>query len=192
MPLNTFIGFNYFTNDQMFSGTEFELSSVGISVNTRPRDGLGYGVQISKGDQIDFANVQRGDQFRFGHNLSYNITHQLLIRLSQSYQTLDVRGGELFQTVLTDLRLSYQFSRASSLRLSLIHQDTIRDTSLYGFTIDERSKRLDSQLLYSYQLNPQTVFFAGYSTSGLDDDALPGISKTSDSVFVKFSYAWIL
>ena len=191
LPLNTRISARFSQYDQAFSGSAFDLSQWSINFSTRPVRGVSYSTNLSGGDQIDFANVQAGDQLRFFHSLFYHVNQHFLVNLSQTYQELDVSGGRLFHTVLSDLRLSYLFSRASVLRFSLIHRDTRRDPLLYSFDIDSRSKAVEAEFLYSYKLNPQTVFYIGYTTAGIENDRLSGLERTSDNVFVKLSYAWI-
>ena len=191
LPLHTRIGVSFSSNEQVFAGSAFDLSALSIDFSTRPVRGINYLARFTGGNQIDFANVQRGDQLSFSHILGYNITQHLLVNLSQTFQVLDVPGGELFRTVLTDLRFSYLFSRASFFRISLIHQATRRNSELYEFAIDKRSDSVEAEILYSYKLNPQTVFFIGYTTSGIENERLSGLGKTSDNVFVKLSYAWI-
>ena len=191
LPLHTRIGVSFSSNEQVFAGSAFDLSELSIDFSTRPVRGINDLARFTGGNQIDFANVQRGDQLSFSHFLGYNITQHLLVNLSQTFQVLDVPGGELFRTVLTDLRFSYLISRASFFRISLIHQATRRNSELYEFAIDKRSDSVEAELLYSYKLNPQTVFFLGYTTSGIENERLSGLGKTSDNVFVKLSYAWI-
>ena len=199
LPLHTRIGVSFSSNERfspdlflLFAGSAFDLSELSIDFSTRPVRGINYLARFTGGNQIDFANVQQGDQLSFSHILGYNITQEhLLVNLSQTFQVLDVPGGELFRTVLTDLRFSYLFSRASFFRISLIHQATRRNSELYGFAIDKRSDSVEAELLYSYKLNPQTVFFLGYTTSGIENERLSGLGKTSDNVFVKLSYALI-
>lgn len=186
------MGFSRTDREQVFSGQRFNLSSNAMSLRSRAFNGFSYFGQGQFGDQIDFANVRRGGQLRVGQNLEYNINQHLLLRLGHTYEKLRISGQELFTTNLTDLRLTYQFSLLSSLRLSVIHRDTVRDPALYNFNIDARSRGIDAQLLYSYQLNPRSVLFAGYSTSGIDNDELSGFRKTSATMFVKVSYAWRL
>jgi hypothetical protein len=44
--------------------------------------------------------------------------------------------------------------------------------------------------LYSYKLNPQTVFFVGYSDSYVDDDSLGNLTAEDRTWFMKIGYAW--
>ncbi|HEX2678381.1 MAG TPA: hypothetical protein VHM19_17130 [Polyangiales bacterium] len=57
-------------------------------------------------------------------------------------------------------------------------------------TTDPTVKSLGTQLLYSYKLNPQTVFFAGYSDNRIEDDATGRLEPTGRTLFLKLSYAW--
>jgi hypothetical protein len=57
--------------------------------------------------------------------------------------------------------------------------------------VEPRSKRLFSQLLFSYKVNPQTVLLVGYSDnySGLRD---LNLTQTDRTFFLKLGYAWVL
>ena len=50
---------------------------------------------------------------------------------------------------------------------------------------------MTTQLLYSYKLNPQTLFYLGYSDAGFQNDSLNTIETSNRTVFAKFSYAWL-
>ena len=112
--------------------------------------------------------------------------------LRHTYRTLDADQAEVFTANLTDLRLSYQFSVRSFVRLALIYSDISRNPANNIGVVEAREKTLGSQLLYSYKLNPQTLFFAGYSDSAYQDDELTSLERDQRSVFMKFSYAWLL
>ena len=73
-----------------------------------------------------------------------------------------------------------------------------RNVSQYNFFVtvdtdddeDESSKNVASQLLYTYRVNPQTLFFAGYSSQGFKNQDIRNIRDTGRTLFMKFSYAW--
>ena len=112
------------------------------------------------------------------------------INLKHNFQEMNVQGGRLYTTNLSDLRFTYQFGIRSFLRAIIQYSDTKRDPSLYIFDVDARSRDLTSQILYSYKLNPQTRFFIGYSDTGFQNDTMNSIKKTNYTVFTKLSYAW--
>src|SRR5690606_31594795 len=106
---------------------------------------------------------------------------------------LDNRQGEnVFDAELTDLRLTWQFNVRSFLRFTGQRREVKRNVALFVRS-DTQSETLSlgSQLLYSYKLNPQTVFFLGYADNHFDDDDFDGLTRLDRSVFIKLAYAWV-
>jgi len=114
------------------------------------------------------------------------------VRLRYTSDRLSSKDGPtIFKAQLADLRLTWQFNVRSFVRLTVQSQDTERDVSQYlDPSTDPSSSSRASQLLYSYKLNPQTVFFAGYSASRFEDDATGVLEPTGRTLFFKVSYAW--
>ena len=56
--------------------------------------------------------------------------------------------------------------------------------------MDSREKDVGRQVLYSYKLNPKTVFFLGYSDRYVDNDDLDGLKASDRTWFMKIGYAW--
>jgi hypothetical protein len=56
---------------------------------------------------------------------------------------------------------------------------------------DEQSEELSSQVLLSYKLNPQTVFFLGYSDDH-EEDQDTDLTQSGRTLFAKIEYAWVL
>ena len=107
-------------------------------------------------------------------------------------EILDVEKEQLFTANLSDFRATYQFDQRQFLRLILVYSDIERNQENYTFDVDARSKSLGTQLLYSYKINPLTKFFLGYSDSAYQDDELTSVTKDQRSIFMKFSYAWLM
>jgi hypothetical protein len=76
------------------------------------------------------------------------------------------------------------------LRLTTQFQDVERNPDAYVDSVDRNSRDVGRQLLYSYKINPQTVFFLGYSDALIDDDSLDGLTTTDRTWFLKVGYAW--
>jgi len=74
----------------------------------------------------------------------------------------------------------------------LQHSETSRNPDVYIDEVDANSKDVGRQLLYSYKINPQTVFFLGYSDQYVDEDSLDGLTASDRSLFMKIGYAWSL
>ena len=60
--------------------------------------------------------------------------------------------------------------------------------------VDARSTSLFTQVLLSYKLNPQSVFFIGYSDSNrgmlTENDTITPMTLGTRSLFMKIGYAW--
>jgi len=158
----------------------------------QPLAGLFLGVEAETGDTLDFRNNRLGDGLELVPELKWHLNRHLQLQARHTYRTLDAANTEVFTANLTDLRLSYQFSVRSFVRLALIYAD-IRHNPLNNIgEVTAHQKTLGSQLLYSYKLNPQTLFFAGYSDNALSSDEIQQLTRDRRSVFLKFSYAFAL
>ena len=123
--------------------------------------------------------------------MRWNIGRHFLLRYDGVFVKLDRKdGARIFDAAVHDLRLTWQFSVRSFLRLTTQFQDIERNPASYSDTVDSRSRDVGRQLLYSYKINPQTVFFLGYSDALIDDDNLSGLTTTDRTWFMKVGYAW--
>jgi len=174
-------------NSQLF--TEHTVSA---GAEMQPYSGIFLGFEAETGKKLDFRNNRLGDGLELAPELKWNVDAHMQIQARHIYRTLDADSAEVFTANLTDLRLSYQFSVRSFLRLALIYSDIEQNPLNNTGDVTERSKTLGSQLLYSYKLNPQTLFFAGYSDNAFSDDEVQDLTRAERSVFMKFSYAWML
>ena len=174
-------------NSQLFTEQTFSLGG-----EMQPYSGVYLGFETEVGKKLDFRNNRLGDGVEIAPELKWNVDAHLQIQARHIYRTLDANSAEVFTANLTDLRLSYQFSVRSFLRLALIYSDIEQNPLNNNKEVTARSKTLGSQLLYSYKLNPQTLFFAGYSDNAFSDDEVQDLTRAERSVFMKFSYAWML
>ncbi len=170
----------------------FAEKLMSASAEFQPLAGFYLGVEIETGKTLDFRNNRLGDGLELVPEFKWHLNRHMQIQARHTYRTLDAASAEVFTANLTDLRLSYQFSVRSFLRLALIYAD-IRYNPLNNIgDVDAHEKTLGSQLLYSYKLNPQTLFFAGYSDNAFSRDEIEQLTRDQRSVFLKFSYAWAL
>lgn len=174
-------------NSQLFTENTF---SAGAEI--KPYSGIFFGMEAEVGKKLDFRNNRLGDGLELAPELKWNVDAHMQLQARHIYRTLDADSAEVFTANLTDLRLSYQFSVRSFLRLALIYSDIAQNPLNNTGNVNARSKTLGSQLLYSYKLNPQTLFFAGYSDNAFSDDEVQDLTRAERSVFMKFSYAWML
>ena len=63
------------------------------------------------------------------------------------------------------------------------------DTLLNPGMSDSELSDIGTQLVYSYKIDPRTVFYAGYSDSYVGGDSVDSF-QTGRSLFLKLAYAW--
>jgi hypothetical protein len=184
-------GFGYST--QYWNGVYYDADFAFLSGRVRPTGGLNIQSSIYQSKQIDFANSRLGDQNRFRMTLDWNANRHLLIRVQHTDSRLDTQQGpNIFEALLDDVRLTWQFNVRSFLRLSVQRQDIDRNLAVWNSPfVDAHSETVGTQLLYSYKLNPQTVVFGGYSDQQLQNDDFVSLTRMDRTYFVKLSYAWL-
>lgn len=141
------------------------------------------------GDQIDFRNNALGRIDSFEPGLQGSLNGNISINLSYIDERLRRDGGSVYHAKLLDTRLSWQFNLRQRLRLALQYGNTEYDQSLNSFPVPKESSDVGTQLVYSYKINPRSVFYAGYSDSYTGSDAVDTF-QTDRSLFLKFGYAW--
>ncbi len=170
----------------------FTEHTIGTYALVQPWSGVYIELETEFGDKLDFRNNRLGDGLEIAPEIRWNANMHAQVALRHTYRTLDADDAEVFTANLTDLRLSYQFSVRSFVRLALIYSDIRQNPANNLGPVTEQSEDLGMQLLYSYKLNPQTLFFAGYSDHAYSDDEIQQLTRDDRSVFLKFSYAWML
>jgi Domain of unknown function (DUF5916)/Carbohydrate family 9 binding domain-like len=191
-PLQSFVEAGGLTRKVLFDDVLFQEDKISVYTEISPRSGLSLGFWLRFGDQIDFANTRLGDQIRMQPRVDWNVNRHLLFRLRSTLIRLDSKEGpNIFDARVFDARLTWQFNVRSFLRLTVQSQDVERNQDMYIDTVQARERNTGRQLLYSYKINPQTVFFLGYSDRLLDDDDLDHMTTTDRTLFMKIGYAWI-
>jgi len=189
-PRQSFVQIGGLTRDVLFDGITFKQNKLSVYAEIKPKGGLYLGIWARIGDQVDFANSRLGDEVRLQPKIEWNATQYLMLRLQSSLVTLDSKEGpNIFEAKVHDVRATWQFSVRSFVRLTVQHQDIKRNQAVYVDQVDARSRNVGRQLLYSYKLNPQTVFFLGYSDRYVDDDELSSLTATDRTLFMKIGYA---
>ncbi len=158
---------------------------------TRPSKDVAFSVFMRKGSQIDYANNRLGRVVNLGPRVKWDIGEHLQFQVRHTYQDFDAEGDDLFTANLTDARLTWQFDQRQFLRFVAIYSDIDRNPANYADEVDDHSASLGTQLLYSYKINPLTKFFIGYSDSAYEVDHISRLKKDNQSIFMKFSYAWL-
>ncbi|MEM9532736.1 MAG: DUF5916 domain-containing protein [Pseudomonadota bacterium] len=189
-PLQSFVRAGGGQRDRFFDGVLFNENFWSVYGEFQPWSGVSLELFTRFGDQVDFANTELGEVTQLNPEIELNLGKHLSMELDHTYQKLERDAGEIFTANQTDLRFAYQFDLRQRLRLTIQYTDVERNQALYDDEVDARTRRLGTQLIYSYKVNPRTVLFAGYSDSGLENDEVDSIITTSRTLFVKIGYAW--
>ncbi|WP_063369824.1 carbohydrate binding family 9 domain-containing protein [Pseudoalteromonas luteoviolacea] len=160
-------------------------------LEVKPKAGVFAGLTLNTGNKLDIANNRLGQRYIIKPTLDFNLGRHFEVKLRHTYERLEHEGDNVYTANLSDARFTYQFGINSYIRLAVINLDIERNQQKYIDEIDSQYKKLSTQLLYAYKLNPETVLFVGYSDSGYQDDDLSDITKDSKTFFAKFSYAWL-
>jgi len=170
-----------FTENQLTFMTKFE-----------PLPNLYSSIEINIGDKIDYHNNRLGEAITLTGNITLNATKHLEFDLYFTYSQLEADSRNVYNANLTDIRISYQFNVNSYLKLNVVYSDIDMNVDNNPhIEVSQTDKYLTSQLIYAYKLNPQTVFFLGYSDGSYQDDDFLSLRKEQKTFFTKISYAWM-
>jgi hypothetical protein len=191
-PKQSYVNIDVGTRNRFFNGRSFDGEKfINLFGEFTPHKRIYTSLQINAGDTIDFANTRPADRLRVQPHVRLRATRHLEVQLTHTNERLDVDGGRLFTANLTEMRAMYQFTTRMFVRALLQYTDIKRDPSLYTFSVEERSKLLFPQLLFSYKVNPQTVLFVGYSSTRIGSDQID-VTEADRTLFVKIGYAWAM
>jgi uncharacterized protein DUF5916 len=190
-PLQSVAQLQLHRTKERFAGRLFEYTRVNGLFELRPSGDLRLNLDTRVGGSVDYANARQGDVVSLNPRVEYRLGRSLEVHLGHTLERLSVAGGRLFTANLTQGRLVYHLGTRAFARAILQYTDVDRVAARFLDVVEPRSKRLFSQLLFSYKVNPQTVLLVGYSDnySGRRDVSLTQADRT---FFLKLGYAWVL
>jgi hypothetical protein len=184
---------NYFFNfkQQRYEDLFADLISHWIRGSLRPSGTIDIEMNVSFGDAIDYTHARPGTRLELSPELNLNLGRHLKIDFEHEYTKFDVEGSRLYRANVSQGRIIYQFNPRMFIRTILQYVDVRRNQAMYEDEIDPLSTQLFTQILFSYKVNPRTVFYLGYSDNheGYQDIAL---AQANRAVFMKIGYAWVL
>lgn len=191
-PYQTQVIFNMPRDIVVYEGTRYEYYRPNFMVGMKPNGNVNLLAAARLGGGVDFENARKATRAtQLEASLEYRPARQVNLALQYDLDRLSVEGGRLYRANLVQLKTIYHLNVRTFLRAILQFTDIRRDTDLYLGPVDSRTRRLFTQVLFSYKLNPQTVLFAGYSDNS---SARPGadLQRQNRTFFVKLGYAWVL
>jgi hypothetical protein len=186
-----------------YDGTEYEADNFSLFSGLRPSGSTNLNLQMNAGDQIDYDNSRQGKSFTFSPRIDQKIGRHFTVTADHRYQQMNVDSNRLYEANVSNLKFVYQFNRRAFLRLNLQNVDYSRNLDNYlkdkRDDFDASTRKVFSQILFSYKINPQTVFFLGYSDNYCNRDYTDDRGRLDDSliqtnrtIFTKIGYAWML
>lgn len=199
----------YTESMERFAGIEFRKRGASFRFETGWLKWLETSVELDRGQDINFFPASGRLPFLAGAteaDLSLTVKPTAALRIDQTYLFTRLRApaaiaGVAPGTVIVDnhiwrSRAAYQFTRRLSLRAILDYSAVLPEPGLIDL---ERDKRLSADVLATYQVNPWTALYVGY-TDGYGNvqlDPMRGdrlrptesvFNNTGRQVFLKLSY----
>jgi len=191
-PLQSFFHLALANRTEVYEGVQFDnLLTSSFSLRVRPSASFAIRGNGRIGDAIDYDHIRPADQVRLRGSLDFSFGRHLQWELSHYYSTLDVEGGRLFTAQVPESRLIWQFNTRTFVRAILQYTDIQSDQDLYEYEVNELERDFFVQLLFSYKVNPRTVFFAGYSEGGAQTQDFEEMTTTGRAIFLKIGYSWL-
>jgi hypothetical protein len=192
-PLQSSVHLEISGRDQVFDGVAFDnLFLQRFRFDIRPSAQIRLELAGRFGDWIDFDNVRPATRREIEPELELNLGRHFSAFFEYTYSDLDVEGGRLFTAKVPQTKMVWQFNNRTFVRAIVQYTDIERNPELYDDPeeIDRIERDFFIQLLYSYTINPQTVFFLGYSETGFEnqDYSMTSIDRT---LFMKIGYAFV-
>jgi len=194
--LQSFVEVAIARNTTLFAGRLYEgMNTWSLFSNFQPGGAVRLALNGEYDDTIDFTNNRPARLLALSPGTELKVGRHVNLQLNHTFQQLDVDGGRLFEANLSQLRLVYNFSARLFVRGIFQYLDLRRDVGLYLPEIqpllEPKEQTLLTQLLFSYKLNAQTVFFLGYSDDQLGTRDF-GLARTDRTFFLKVGYAWVM
>jgi hypothetical protein len=191
-PRQSEISFNFLApNQEYYAGRVYHNLRHSAEATIQATPDVNLGLFVNWGESIDFTNERAADFVTLGPSANFDIGRRIRGEFSWQRQIFRTEAGDRIFTVdLPQARLLYHFSRRAFLRAILQYRNVERDPAQYLEQVNREDRGFLSQLLFSYRLDAQTVFLAGYSDNYTGTDEID-LSRTNRTLFVKLSYAWL-
>lgn len=179
-----------------YRGQRFRIERLNIFGEVQPTRRIYADIFFQFGRELDFVNARESGLVRLSGSLDLRLGRSIEWDMDYDEKRLTHLGQRVFRESIAQTRIFYHFSSRFFFRAILQFRDVARDPALYVVQVDPKSRSLDSQLLLSYKVNPQSVVLLGYSDASLglrenqDPFASLDLTRLSRSFFLKLSYAW--
>ena len=176
---------------ELYNGKYFNQNGWFLYYSLYPTGNIICGLQANAGDRIDYTHTRLGSRFGVRPFTNIKIGKRLSVNYSHNYDQLNIEKENMYKVNISNATMKYQFTKKLFLRAILQYRNYRYNVSLYENPQVPRYRSLMSQVVLSYKLNPQTVFFLGYSDN-YSGDNVTKLTQTERSFFMKVGYAFVL
>ncbi|MBD3867163.1 MAG: carbohydrate binding family 9 domain-containing protein [Acidobacteria bacterium] len=193
-------------HNELAEARDYPVDNCRVEFGTRFSPRFSLDLSYNRGHVVNFAPIAGMEPFPAdiaGWELELSLLPVSPLRIDLTWITrqLDDAAGpaEIVDNRITRMRVNWQFSRRTSLR-AIVQYDDIRANP--ALTSRESGENLNGDLLFTWQVNPWTAFYAGYNSNwsgrmfegdGIDRQLVPAPGlKLNDGrqLFLKYSYLY--
>jgi hypothetical protein len=188
-PLQSAVEVSLERREEFFGGVLYDgIERVELYSELQPTGALKLTLYADFGDAVDVRNGRLAEIAQLSPTLEAKLGRHFNAQLAHTFQKLDFAGGDIYEANLSQARLVWNFSTRLFVRAIVQHLDLEQNPASFVQPVDERLEELFTQLLVSYELNPQTVLFVGYSDNSFGTENL-SLLRTDRTLFAKLGYA---
>jgi hypothetical protein len=178
-------------NREGYNGQVYDFNRLRLHICGKPDRHSHAFLNLHGGGQIDYVNSRPGDFLNLNAGFWYRFGKHLYVEPTYTRERMDIDEGWLYTSSIGQLTASWQFNPRSFVRAILQHVDNDFNIELYADDRDSEAKRFFTQFLFSYKINPRTVFFLGYSDNSFANQDYD-LTRGDRTIFAKIGYAWVL
>ena len=188
-PLQLRVAYNAAPNVDYYRGVTYNDFRHNIDASIQPNGAFNLFVDSSFGHTVDFANVRHARRARYTAGSSYNLFGRLSGELTVAEERMSTESRDrIYIARITQGQANYHFTPRAFARVILQHTNIDRNPAAYLEPINRQVRRVFTQLLFSYKINPQTVFLSGYSDTA-DGSMRADLVQINRTLFLKVGYA---
>jgi hypothetical protein len=178
-------------NREGYNGQVHDFNRLRLHVCGKPDRHSQAFLNLHGGGQIDYVNSRPGDFLNLNAGFWYRFGKHLYLEPTYTRETMDVDEGWLYTSSIGQLTASWQFNPRCFVRAILQRVDNEFNAALYSDGRDPEEQSFFTQFLFSYKINPRTVFFLGYSDNSFATQDY-SLTRGDRTIFAKIGYAWVL
>jgi hypothetical protein len=189
-PLQSILSFSIVAKREFYMESYFDQEFFQLSSSIRPSASLAFMLTGKIGDGVDYAGMRSAKVLRITPGIGFFIGRTIQASLEHSLERLHMEAGSLYVANLSQVRLVYQPTVRTFVRAIFQYLDLDLNLEHYPSEPAPIKRKLLTQLLFSYKINPQTLVFLGYSENRFGMEGIV-FFQHDRTFFIKISYAWL-